>query len=369
MPDSQTRPAAAPVTPSPASSPFSAAAAPSKPAAQPAGQPVGIDRRDHLPYDEFIRDYVEKHRPVIISNAFPQWKAAGKWTPEYLKQKAGFRKVLVDGQEITLAEHLDNCVASTPEKPSAYMREQVIRRVTPELAEDLSPFCEYALPNWLRGTYPVVGGLLNRASEVELFIGGAGARLLRRESELDGGSGYAAPGSKGVSGFADLHYDPTALPVMLMQVYGEKEWVLFSPADSPYLYANGTRLSTLANPDNPDLQRFPLYAKATPIRFVQQPGEAVYLPAFWWHATRMRTLSIAVSSTFASGPHWDGMIDDVIGNFFPNGKRGGTLVRNYLRAVARLRQLGGREVGSRPFHESSVRKVLRWGKRTLLKRG
>src|SRR5262249_55702740 len=105
--------------------------------------------------------------------------------------------------------------------------------------------------------------------------------------------------------------------------------------------------------------------KAKPIRFVQQPGEAVYLPPFWWHATRMKTLSIAVSSTFASAPHWEGMIDDVIGNFFPNGKRGGTLLRSYLRGVAQVKKLQGREAGARPFEESRLRKVLRWGKQTL----
>jgi hypothetical protein len=335
------------------------------------GQLEGIDRRDGLAYDEFVHDYAEKHRPVIISNAFPQWKALKTWTPDYLKARVGFRKVLVDGQEVTLAEHLDNCVASTPEQPSAYMREQVIRWVLPELAEDLEPFCEYALPNWLRGTYPVVGGLLNRASEVELFIGGAGARLLRRAAEMEGGAGYAQAGSKGVSGFADLHYDPTALPVMLFQVYGEKEWVLFSPSDTPYMYADGTRLSKVPNPDSPDLARFPLFAKAKPIRFIQHPGEAVYLPAFWWHATRMRTLSIAVSSTFANRPHWEAMVDNVTHDYFPNGKSGGALMRNYLRAAGRVKDLGGRAVGSQPFSISPLRKVLRWGKqrsRELLKR-
>jgi hypothetical protein len=335
-------------------------------------QPGTIDRRDGLPYDEFVREYAERHRPVIISNAFPQWKALHTWTPEYLKAKVGFRKVLVDGIEVSLGEHLDNCLASTPEKPSSYMREQVIRRVVPELAEDLTPFCEYALPNWLRGSYPVVGGLLNRASEVELFIGGAGARLLRRESEMEGGAGYAHAGSKGVSGFADLHYDPTALPVMLFQIYGEKEWVLYSPDDTPYMYAGGTRLSKVPSPDSPDLERFPLFAKATPIRFIQQPGEAVYLPAFWWHATRMRTLSIAVSSTFANKPHWNGMVDSVVGDFFPNGKPGGSFLRSYLGAAGRVKELRGRAVGSRPFSESNLRKVLRWGKqrsRELLKRG
>jgi hypothetical protein len=320
---------------------------------------AGIDRRDSLPYDEFIREYVEKQRPVVISNAFPQWRA-NQWTPESLKQRVGARPVLVDGHETTLGEHLDRCLASTFENPSSYMREQVIRKVAPELTQDLMPFCQYALPNWLRGTYPVVDGLLNRASEVELFIGGAGSRLLRRESEMRGHYGYT--GSKGISGFADLHYDPTGLPVLLCQVYGRKEWVLFSPDDSPYLYASGTRLSEVPNIDQPDLERFPLFAKAKAIRFVQEPGEAAYVPAFWWHATRMLTLSIAVSSTFAHGPHWETMIDDVVRHHAPDGARA-ALVRGYLRAAAKVKKLGGRSVGDRPFEDTATRRILRGAKR------
>jgi histone arginine demethylase JMJD6 len=323
------------------------------------GQAAGIDRRDRLPYDDFVREYVEKQRPVIVSNAFPQWKAHG-WTPASLKARVGARPVLVDGKQVTLGDHLDRCVASTPDNPAPYMREQVIRKVAPELADDLMPFCEYALPNWLRGTYPVVDGLLNRASEVELFIGGAGSRLLRRASEMAGA--YGEVGSQAVAGFADLHYDPTGLPVLLCQVYGRKEWVLFSPDDSPYLYANGTRLSLVANPDNPDLQRFPLFARAKPIRFVQEPGEAVYLPAFWWHATRMLTVSIAVSSTFAHGPHWETMIEDVLRHHAAEGGGRAAIVGGYLRAAARLKKLGGRAVGSRPFEEHPARAFLRKAK-------
>src|SRR4029077_5077071 len=110
------------------------------------------------------------------------------------------------------------------------------------------------------------------------------------------------------------------------------------PEDSECLYANGTRLSPVRNLENPDLERFPLFAKATPIRFVQEPGEAVYLPALWWHATRMLTLSIAVSSTFAHGPHWETMIDDVIRHHAPNGGARAAVLGTYLRAAARVKR-------------------------------
>jgi histone arginine demethylase JMJD6 len=346
-----------------------------KNAAMPAGSlAVGIDRRENLPYDEFIASYVKKNRPVILKNAFPEWKAMQRWTPEYLKQKVGHRTVVVDGKDITLAAHLDNCLASTFENPSAYMREQVIRHVAPELAEDLMPFCQYALPNWLRGFYPIfpiVDGLLNRAGEVELFIGGQGSRLLRRKSDMPGGGAeYGGTGGQALAGFADLHYDPTALPVMLFQIYGRKEWLVFDPADTPYLYAHG-RLSEIQSPDAPDLNRYPEFAKATPIRFIQEPGEAAYIPAFWWHATRMLSLSIAVSSTFAHGHHWDAMIEDVVENFSQGSPSRTLLIRWYLRAAGEVKERLGSSVGAHPFEEQALRKALgpfRRKARALLKR-
>lgn len=34
---------------------------------------------------EFLRDYVMKNRPVIITGAAEHWQAFSKWTDEYIK--------------------------------------------------------------------------------------------------------------------------------------------------------------------------------------------------------------------------------------------------------------------------------------------
>lgn len=33
----------------------------------------------------------------------------------------------------------------------------------------------------------------------------------------------------------------------------------------------------------PDLRRFPLFAKATPYHCNIKEGDVLYMPAFWWH--------------------------------------------------------------------------------------
>jgi hypothetical protein len=331
-----------------------------------------IDRRDALPYAAFVRDYLSAHRPVLVKNAFPRWRALGKWTPEFFRREHGRRRVTVAGEAMTMAEYVDRVLASTPERPVAYLRELAVRSFAPELGDDLLPFVDYALPNWLRGNYPdgALDRKLNRASEVELFIGGAGTLIERRRGETAGG--YGGLQGERIEGFVDLHYDPTACPVLLCQIYGRKEFTLFSPGDTPFLYARG-RHSAVPNLDEPDFERFPLLRKATPYRFVQEPGDAVYVPPFWWHATRMRTVSIAVGSTFANGAHWAGVIEDVTDELARSSPRKAAAMRAYLRADGALKRLAGARLGERThFRDPPERKALALARRAakkVLRRG
>lgn len=269
-----------------------------------------LEVKDGLAYEDFVRDHLRPHRPVHIKNAFPQWRALGKWTPAYFRTRYGDRSVTVAGEELRLGAYLDRVEAADPAHPVPYLRELSVRSFAPELGEDLTPFVAYALPNWLRGIYPdrEIDVHLNRASEVELFIGGAGTKLERRRGETEDVPG-GLHGSL-IQGYSDLHYDPTACPVLLCQVFGAKEWWVFSPEQTPYLYAEG-RLAGLPDLEAVDYQRFPLAEQAVGYRFLQEPGDAVYVPPFWWHATKMRSVSIAVGTTFANGAHWDGVIEDI----------------------------------------------------------
>jgi histone arginine demethylase JMJD6 len=326
-----------------------------------------VDRREGLPYDAFVRDYLEPQRPVLIKHAFPQWKALGKWTPEFFRREHGDRQVTVAGEVMTMAEYIDRVLASTPERPVPYLRELCVRRFAPALGADLTPFVDYALPNWLRGNYPdrELDHTLNRASEVELFIGGAGTLIERRRGEH--AAGYGGLHGERIEGFVDLHYDPTACPVLLCQVYGQKEFILFSPGDTPSLYAQG-RHSAVPNVFDPDFGRFPLLERATPYRFVQEPGDAIYVPPFWWHATRMRTVSIAVGSTFANAAHWPGVIEDVVGELGRSSPKKAVAMRAFLQADALVKRLAGpRFAESSHFREPLERQALALAKRVVKK--
>jgi len=125
-----------------------------------------------------------------------------------------------------------------------------------------------------------------------------------------------------------LHYDD--YENFLCQIVGRKELILFPPTDLEYLYYTGRAKGELkyqypgeftrdpatvdnrsfvfgssVNVDKPDLKQHPLYAKATPFRVVLNPGDVLYLPAFWHHEVQSvpdadTGLNIAVNFWFAN---------------------------------------------------------------------
>jgi len=44
-----------------------------------------IERRENLSNEEFMKEYVYANRPVIVTDALRQWKAVGRWTPEFFR--------------------------------------------------------------------------------------------------------------------------------------------------------------------------------------------------------------------------------------------------------------------------------------------
>jgi|GEM_PF-6454958 len=320
-----------------------------------------VDVRERLAYQDFINEYVIPHRPVVIKNAFPQWKALERWTPEYFKSRFADKRIRVAGEWTTMGQYIDRVVSATPDDPVPYLRECVIRHFAQELAEDLSPFTEYALPNWLSGVYPGWwNGVLNRAAEPELFIGGLGTRLLRRAADEE--ENYSGSSGPALAGYADLHYDPTNCPVLLCQIYGRKHFTVFSPSDTPFLYTKG-RLSKLGNLDAPDFSTYPLARQATAIRFIQEPGHAVYVPPLWWHATKMMSVSIAVSSTFANQVHWEGVIDDVTLPMRRKHPRVADAMARYLRLDGAIKAKLGDRYGEHPFRTRYVETAVKTAKK------
>ena len=256
-----------------------------------------IDRRDSLSYADFEREYLYPLKPVVVRGALSKWKALERWTPEFFRSEFPDKKFTIQdkeygqagyreggGVEFAMPEFIDRVLASTNERPAPYLRNRILSEMFPTLTADIEPIPEYFFPNWLGDKYAVkqLGSILNRGNAIEIYIGGEGGA------------------------FPVLHYDGAGTHAFLAQIYGRKEYVVYAPDQEHYLYPSPTKVnhSLVNSVETPDLEKFPLFAKAARTTFLLEPGELLFVPAHWWHTAKILTPSITISANVLNGSNW-----------------------------------------------------------------
>ena len=254
-----------------------------------------IERYHRPSYSEFVEKFLLPRKAIVLTGALEPWKALSKWTPQYFKERygsmplratgqyhtlQGFMPAKRDGEPFTMGEFIDLVVASSDEKPAPYLRNVWVEKFLPELDADIDPLPEYFAPNWLEGAftrplYPRLHG-----GHPELYIGGRGGK------------------------FPTLHYDSWHIHTFLCQIYGVKEYTLFAPDQGAFLYPSDYHTSSIRDPENVDLEKYPLFARANPIRLRLQPGEILVVPAGWWHIAKILTPSITISLSRVNSSNW-----------------------------------------------------------------
>jgi hypothetical protein len=260
-----------------------------------------IERRSNLSYEAFAREYLYPNRPVIITDVLRHWKAIGRWTPEFFQTQFGELRFNINdsehgqaghdkssGTDFTMREFIERVLISTDERPAPYYRNRDLYALFPSLKEDVQPMPDYLLPNWLDDKYLVrqVGRVLNRGAVIEIYIGGKGGT------------------------FPVLHWDGAGTHAFLMQIYGRKEYIVYPPDQDAYLYPSEEKmnLSRINSVDRPDLNQFPLFARAVPTVFVLEPGELLFVPCRWWHTAKMLTPSITLSANVLNQSNWHELV-------------------------------------------------------------
>ena len=255
---------------------------------------IAIERRHKLPYAEFVRDFLKPHKPVVITGALDGWKGMS-WTPEYFRQTFSDKQFIIDGKNYKMAEFIDLVTNSSDAKPAPYLRNAIIDGFLPELLPDIQPLPEYFSPNWLDGPLSqIMLSRLHRGS-AELYIGGRGGK------------------------FPYLHWDALHTHAFICQIYGTKEFTCYSEDQTPYLYVRPDRANAVQIPDieNPDYEKFPLFARATPMQFRLEPGEFLFVPGGLWHTAKMLTPSISVSVNRVNASNWASMSRDIVADARP----------------------------------------------------
>jgi histone arginine demethylase JMJD6 len=254
-----------------------------------------VERRANLSYDDFVKEYVSINKPVILTDAMNHWKALGRWSPEFFKQEFGNMEIDVNKVAWTeragvpkpsvcsMAQFVDRVLASSDDNPAPYLRNQNLCDLFPSLLQEVMPLPRYLTPNWLPESFSMkpLQRVFREHAELQFYFGG------------QGGS------------FPSLHFDVLASHAFLMEIYGRKRFVIFSPDQQPYLYLQpNSRNHSQVNVENPDLKKFPLFAQAKPIVFVLEPGELLFVPSGWWHTTKMLTPCISISLNVVNSSNW-----------------------------------------------------------------
>ncbi|PYS93349.1 MAG: cupin-like domain-containing protein [Acidobacteria bacterium] len=237
----------------------------------------------------FLREFLARRRPVVITGVADRWPAISRWDAAYFKRTLPEVEVRVEiwdregpgndpadylksvrRRPMSLGELLDRIQASGRDSRNYYLAQYPILEAAPGLLDDVHPPEEYM--------------------RVGAFIPRALARRMRLEPALWMGPAGAV---------TTLHFDSTHN--LFAQIAGKKKVILIPPAESDLVYYPcrefGMNLHfSPVDVEHPDLSRHPLFARATPLEVTVEPGEMLFIPATWWHY--LRALEPAISLNF-----------------------------------------------------------------------
>ncbi|RON51628.1 transcription factor [Pseudomonas frederiksbergensis] len=244
---------------------------------------------------DFMRIYVTKNRPCLIKNAVRHWPAFTKWTDsEYLRANSPNSPVVVRSAMVSevIGWSGPQVKAALTEQADARHRDILFHDFLDELKVGEGPLvadsCGFTEGAAFEKMKDDVGGLpfmpvLSKARRYPSYRG-----FLYRDS------------------YTDWHFHATD-ETFMTQVIGSKEILLLPPDDASW---QGLR-PVIENEGylfNIDTERFPGTRALRPSRAVVEPGDALYIPALWWHAVESigEDFGITVAATFGTPLHING---------------------------------------------------------------
>jgi hypothetical protein len=231
--------------------------------------PAQIERVDRLDPDRFFSEYNAPARPVIITNAL-DWPALGKWSHEWFRDTHGDLEVALSTNpthtskpvRMRLGKYMQRIIDNERMEGGLYLDQFPLDGI-PLLARDFSvpPYCSR-----------------ERVVLPHLWIG---------------------PGTTVLSFHKDNHNPLTETENIFVQVRGRKRITLASPLNDPFMYPRAPSMGAYwhseVDPESPDLQKYPLYAKAALLEGIVGPGDIIYIPRNYWHHVRALERSISMS--------------------------------------------------------------------------
>lgn len=231
-----------------------------------------IDRRSNLSVEEFVAEYEEPNKPVIITDALQNWPAMKSWNREYLIDLAGNVSFAVGPVEMTLDDYFLYAQTANEERP-LYLFDPKFGEKIPNLSSD------YEVPVYFReDLFSILGN--GRPDYRWLILG---------------------PARSGSS----FHIDPNSTSAWNAVIKGSKKWILFPPdVDPPGVHPSPDG-AEVAAPVSITEWFMNFYQetkrwKKKPLECICRAGEVMFIPNGWWHLVINLEDSIAITQNYVS---------------------------------------------------------------------
>ncbi|KAL3700749.1 hypothetical protein R1sor_018771 [Riccia sorocarpa] len=231
-----------------------------------------IARRSNLTLEEFIRDFEEPNKPVLIKGALDHWPALAKWNREYLLQHAGEVPFACGPVQMKLKDYYQYADLVEEERP-LYIFDSKFAEKAPQLSQD------YDIPLCFRSDlFSLLGH--SRPDYRWLILG---------------------PARSGSS----FHVDPNSTSAWNAVVRGSKKWIMYPPEVVPPGVFPSPDGAEVASPVSLTEWFMNFYEetrrrKEKPVECVCRAGEVVFVPNGWWHIVINLEESIAITQNYVS---------------------------------------------------------------------
>ena len=228
-----------------------------------------IERRETLSGADFYDHYYARNRPVILTRILDGWPALTKWSPAYFAERFGDVPVEVQTGRDTDPRH---DVLMDAHRQTMTMRDFVDRVLSAGASNDI-----YMVSNNRALELPALGPLLDDLTPP--------ADIFATDALKGAASLWFGPAGTRTA----LHHDTTNN--LVCQIRGKKRFVLISPLETALLprargYFCDADVADLSAAGLGDVRCHTIELSA---------GEALFIPAGWWHEVTALEISIHIS--------------------------------------------------------------------------
>ncbi|XP_062196994.1 arginine-specific demethylase JMJ22 [Phragmites australis] len=231
-----------------------------------------IERRRGMSVEQFVAEFEEPNRPVLLEGCLESWPALQKWTREYLLEVSAGKEFAVGPVSMTLDRYFRYADNVQEERP-LYLFDAKFAEKVPEMGRD------YEVPVYFReDLFSVLGE--ERPDHRWVIIGPAGS-----------GSSF--------------HVDPNSTSAWNAIIKGAKKWVMFPPEVVPPGVHPSVDGAEVTSPVSIMEWFMNFYGacktwEKRPIECVCRAGEVVFVPNGWWHLVINLEESIAITQNYVS---------------------------------------------------------------------